>query len=505
MAHTHVCERHANNAVGAQSVAESKREIDEMPSTETLWAQLLVEARHVHTLAVAVDKLCEVQTRDTENVVRVDGVPQLGVGHRVLHVTVAVRIQQTLARRRDLLAAPQLVQRQPRRDALLKVVVCGVVLVHAGVLQREQKESVLGVGVADEHTHVADTVATNGLQGVQLHRRRAPDGCEHHDAARLRGVPTLRLLNGDCVGEAEGFLNWDRREVARELVDVAVSGHLGVALGCVAGVGLREEVVRRALEDRVVEEPFLDEGRGAEVRQHGHPAGALTEDRHIASVATEVTNVLVDPTQCLALVQQPAVGREAGHVEPTEHTQAVVDGDDDNAALRHLAGLVHVVTAAAVLKPTAVEPHHDRVLALRVWRAHVQHRGGFHCAVVELTSEDLRDHELTQHLEDGQDVWVGRGGNGERLQRNWGPPCCGDLAGGVLRHGSRVSKCAAERRVRDAAEQRRLCVAEVLPRDLAAWELHRALLCEQVLADEQPQCEDSAVCDVDEEQIDNEK
>ena len=108
---------------------------------------------------------------------------------------------------------------------------------------------------------------------------------------------------------------------------------------------------------------------------HRHAARRFTGHGHLAGIATEVGDAVVDPAQRRLLIGQAIVADPAGRTErgmgkEAERTQPVVDRDDDDIALlRQPSGVVDV--AAAIEEGTAVDPHHHRP---RVARRHACRR-----------------------------------------------------------------------------------------------------------------------------------
>ena len=98
----------------------------------------------------------------------------------------------------------------------------------------------------------------------------------------------------------------------------------------------------------------------------------MPEDRDVAGIAAELGDVIAHPLEGQDQIELAdiagidEIGRaELGEVEVSKRVQAMIDGDDDDVALAGetlAVGFDFVAGAARI--GAAVEPHHDRALAV---------------------------------------------------------------------------------------------------------------------------------------------
>jgi hypothetical protein len=120
-----------------------------------------------------------------------------------------------------------------------------------------------------------------------------------------------------------------------------------------------------ALADGFGEEAVGD-GRGHE-RADGLGAGGLAEDGDVGGVATEGGDVAADPGDGGGLVHEAVVagglggrfGGEFGVTEEAEDAEAVVHGDDDDAAMGEELAVLAILGGASGGEAAAVDPDHD--------------------------------------------------------------------------------------------------------------------------------------------------
>jgi hypothetical protein len=155
-------------------------------------------------------------------------------------------------------------------------------------------------------------------------------------------------------------------------------GHEPVGIGACRRRG--RELQAAAERDRLVHQAF------AQRRDHEGPhvdrARGLPHHGHVPRVTAERTRVAVDEPERLDLVEGPEVARvavriagvEAGHVEPPEDADPVVDGDHDGTGFPcQRPPVVHRVGRVPDHVAAAVDEHDDRQVLPPVGRAeHVQ-------------------------------------------------------------------------------------------------------------------------------------
>ena len=94
-----------------------------------------------------------------------------------------------------------------------------------------------------------------------------------------------------------------------------------------------------------------------------HGAGTLAEDRHLARVAAEGSDVLRHPTQRQALVEDAVIAGEAqlGHGQKAQGAQAVVEGDHHHVArCGEVGAVIDRQGARAEQEGAAMDEDHDR-------------------------------------------------------------------------------------------------------------------------------------------------
>ena len=81
-------------------------------------------------------------------------------------------------------------------------------------------------------------------------------------------------------------------------------------------------------------------GRHREQCRDFPAAAGLTEDRHVAGIATEFADVIAHPFERLDDVEHADITRRRklraallGQIRKTEHVQAVIERDDDDIAV----------------------------------------------------------------------------------------------------------------------------------------------------------------------------
>ena len=191
-------------------------------------------------------------------------------------------------------------------------------LAHLRVRERRlhEKQPHLVPGRADHQVHVRtdaglQRVDGSGAQQVVVHARMERHACHLHHQWHQ--------------GLALGFDDPLPRNRTRVVTMEGIAVHLGDAVDLSA----RARVVgRAALHDRTLEQP-RGARRGQEV-QHGTATRGLAGDGDVACVATEGTDVRLDPAQCALLIAQPAVG--VTDAQESERTHAVADGHDHQVA-----------------------------------------------------------------------------------------------------------------------------------------------------------------------------
>ena len=119
-----------------------------------------------------------------------------------------------------------------------------------------------------------------------------------------------------------------------------------------------EERAGDALRDRAVEQA-LGLTHGEHGGDHACP-GRLAEHGDVGGVAAEALDVVLDPGQGGHRVEQAAVGGGAGGLGEALHPEAVVERDEDRAALRERGPVVAGLTAGAEHVGAAVDPDQDR-------------------------------------------------------------------------------------------------------------------------------------------------
>ena len=109
-------------------------------------------------------------------------------------------------------------------------------------------------------------------------------------------------------------------------------------------------------------------------RKQGTARGTcgFTENGHVAGVASEAGDILMNPFERHQLVQQSQVlcirvilaVRQVRQMEETEETDPVRDGhgDDIRALPDEAAAIILRIGRSADIESTAVDPHHDRLI-----------------------------------------------------------------------------------------------------------------------------------------------
>ena len=234
------------------------------------------------------------------------------------------------------------------------------------------------------HSCLVHHLEGNVLRAIAYHRR---------DAERLapaghvvEGVSEQVAVNAGSPGEAHvgGFL---LHQVAVEYLLKCV-GRGGTHLLQRGAAGLLPHALAHGLrigkalgrDDAAQSATALDDGAmhqalgqfGGEQGLYAACPGALTEKGHVGRIATEDLDVAMDPAEGLHLVEKAviaraltlALGREQGMSQESAHTEAVVDGDEDDVASGEGGAVKLHLIAVAVLIGSAVYPdHHGQLVA----------------------------------------------------------------------------------------------------------------------------------------------
>ena len=116
-------------------------------------------------------------------------------------------------------------------------------------------------------------------------------------------------------------------------------------------------------------------------------AGTLAEDRDIVRIAAKGCDIVANPGEGCDLVEQAVIARHAARIICTqrrvrdiaEHTQAIIDGDQNHAILDQLVGLIDLLRPRTGLMAAAMNPDHDRlqIRAANISAADVQEQAIF--------------------------------------------------------------------------------------------------------------------------------
>ena len=244
--------------------------------------------------------------------------------------------------------------------------------------ERGERRFVRGLVVADgpdgeievEGDEQAPFVVIAALDYRDMVELAGGQGCAEREREKFT-VDIGRVARGILVGENRR--DRERAQARSGLTAAARGGGERRPSGLGGGKGLRVEIVSAAFDDGFVKEVG---GRGRdELRKDAEAARGFAEDGHIRWIAAEEDDVVANPAKSQLLVHEAVIAGgisigvavaigvggfrgESGMREKAQRTEAVVDGDDDDAVLHHGRGIV--IIALAGDQSTAMDPHHHR-------------------------------------------------------------------------------------------------------------------------------------------------
>ena len=247
----------------------------------------------------------------------------------------------------------------------------------------DARRHVAGV-VQSAADHVRDIGEVAGLGSrveILLADVSVDDGSEHahaaahfvdavvdvHDAEDLLGGCCAHLVEVVKLGPVHDLL------IMIGLLLESLGGSW-LACGHAGDGGSRHGEALGTHDHSLVEEAAGD--RGLAERTCAATAAALSEDHDIVGIASELCDVLLDPLEGLDLVHDAVVAGgsvlvlrdQVGMRHESEHAEAVVDGHEDHVLGSELVTVELGLEAPAFAQSSAMDPHGDRKLGVRLSR-----------------------------------------------------------------------------------------------------------------------------------------